>query len=187
MSDRTRREIILDTAAMLVQERDIAALTFGDVAAAAEISEDELARDFPTLDHLVEGVADRMYRAFMVQIEAELGDDDSPGAWTRAYIRACNRPEVRRDFPRISRALLSTVAYKPELIEPLRQAQPGLFLAMERDGLDPMVAYTVRVAMEGLFLAEMFGMNLIPEDARDDLVDHLTGLTRTSGSSTEPE
>ena len=85
--------------------------------------------------------------------------------------------EARTDFPKIGRVLLSTVAYKPELIDPLRARQDELLTAMQRDGLDPMTVYTIRVAMEGLFLGEMFGMDLVPVADKDRFVEHLIALT----------
>lgn len=178
MNDETTREIILEAAALLVQERDVRTLSFADIAAAAEIDRDELERQFPSLDDLVKGVVERMYLAFLERIADELGDDDSPGAWTRAFIRAGSTEEARKDFPKIARVLLSTVAYKPELIEPIRAHQVDLHTAMQRDGIEPMVAYTVRIAMDGLFLSDMFAMDLLPADQRDAFLEHLTELTR---------
>lgn len=177
MDDQAKQEIILDATALLIQEQDVRALSFADIATAADIDEPELLRFFPSLEDLVKGAAERMYQAFIARIEEELGDDDRPGAWTRAFIRASYAEEAREDFPKIGRVLLSTVAYKPELIEPLRQRQTDLLAAMHGDGLDPMIVYTVRAAMEGLWMGEMFGMDLVPRERRDAFVDYLTGLT----------
>jgi len=178
MNDQTKQEIILDATALLIQEQDVRALTFADIANTADIAEEELRRLFPSLEDLVKAAAERMYHAFVDRIEEELGDDDSPGAWTRAFIRASYAEEAREDFPKIGRVLLSTVAYQPELIEPLRDRQAEMLAAMHGDGLDPMTVYTVRAAMEGLWMGEMFGMELVPRERRDAFVDHLTGLTR---------
>jgi len=178
MNDQTSQEIILDATALLVQEQDVRALSFADIANIADIAEDELRRLFPSLEDLVKGAAERMYQAFLDRIEEELGDDDTPGAWTRAFIRASYAEEARKDFPKIGRVLLSTVAYKPELIESLRARQAEMLSAMHADGLDSMTVYTVRVAMEGLWMGEMFGMDLVPADRRDAFVNYLTELTR---------
>ncbi len=175
--DAAVREIILDATALLVQEQDVGELSFGDIAAAAEIDEADLRRLYPSLEHLVAGVAERMYQAFMDRLEQELGDDETPGAWTRAFIRASVADEAATDFPKIGRVLLSTVAYKPETVESIRIKQRELFSAMHADGLDPFVVYTVRAAMEGLWMSEMFGMELLPAERKDAFVDHLVSLT----------
>jgi len=180
MNEESKREIILDVMALLVQEHDVGSLSLSDIAASADLAEADLRQLFPSLEDLVKAAVERMYQAFLDRIAHELGDDEAPGAWTRAFIRASCAEETGKDFPRIGRVLLSSVVYKPDLVEPLRNRQDELFSAMHGDGLDPMKVYTVRTAMEGLWMSEMFGMDLLPPDRKDAFIAYLIGLTEVA-------
>ncbi|MEM8811762.1 MAG: hypothetical protein AAGF59_04025 [Pseudomonadota bacterium] len=177
MNDQDKCDIILEAAALLVQEGDVGALSFTDLSGAVDMPEADVRRLFPKLEDLVSAVAERMYQAFLNRVSDELDDDETPGAWTRAFIRASSSPEARKDFPKIGRVLLSTVAYRPELIDSIRAQQDEMLSAMRSDGLDPMRVYMIRAALEGVWMSAMFGVTLMPPDKADEFSDYLLSLT----------
>ncbi len=176
-------EFILDAAAHLVQEGGVDALTFADIANAAEIEETDVTSVFPTMETLIKALTERMYSTFMSKVEAQIGDDEAPGAWTRAYVRASS-PEVDEErFSDIAAVLLKSVTYKPDLIEAARERQAEIHAAMLGDGIDPVTATIVRLAVDGLWMSQMFEIEAVPNGLEDDVFKGLIDLASVRAQS----
>ena len=59
---------------------------------------------------------------------------------------------------RLGAALLAAAAAEPELLIPLQRAADGWQARLEQDGLDPATATVVRLACDGLWLCDLFGL-----------------------------
>jgi AcrR family transcriptional regulator len=88
MPDRALREIAIDAACLLVQEGKAASLSMAEVARAIDVEERQLEAVFGTVEDLIVAIADRTYATFLTQVDAAVGEDESEGAYTRAYVRA---------------------------------------------------------------------------------------------------
>ena len=175
------REYILDAAGHLVQESGAEALTLPAIAAAADLDLDTVEAAFPTMDDLFAALLQRMFDTFVAQVEATMGRDEAPGAWARAYVAASFPPGEDNKFTEIAAALLSSTLYKPELIQPLRDRQPDLNSAMFSDGIDPLDAAIVRLAVDGLWVNHMFRIEAVPKDMERQV------LARLSAMATPPQ
>ncbi|MCW2310241.1 TetR family transcriptional regulator [Rhodobium gokarnense] len=176
------REYILDAAAHLVQESGAEALTLPAIAAAADLDLEAVEAVYPTMDDLFSALLQRMFDTFVCQVEATMGRDEAPGAWARAYVAASFPPDDDNKFSDIAAALLSSTLYKPELIQPLRERQPDLQSAMFSDGIDPLNAAIVRLAVDGLWVNRMFRIDAVPKDMERQVLDRLTAMAAAPSS-----
>ena len=156
--DQQLKEIVLESAALLAQQNDSIILSFDVLSEACGIEVREIRKMFPDLFDLVKTLLDRMHDTFLVSIEEEIGQDEAPGAFTRAFVRHARRDVEERHFSAIAGMMLKSVQYCPELISPIRLRQKELMCLLEKDGLHPMKSHTVRLALDGLWMNMMFEM-----------------------------
>ena len=106
----------------------------------------------------------RIIEQFEEDIAAYLPAGDArargPGAFTRAYVRATMEPSAPRPDreERLGAALLAAAAAEPELLAPLQEAADRWQARLVDDGLDPTTATVVRLACDGLWLCDLFGL-----------------------------
>lgn len=182
-SAKTRRRL-LGAAERLVAREGAAKLTLEAVAREAGMSKGSLLYHFPTKDALVAGMVGDLIGSFELSVGERLVEegDDVPGAWARAYAGATFVPEGdrQRDLD-LSAGLLAAVAGDPALLEPLRESYAGWQERLERDGIDPALATLVRLAADGLWMAELFGMAPPTGELREGVFRRLISLTREGG------
>jgi AcrR family transcriptional regulator len=177
MDDAQAREFVLEAAALLVQEGGAEVLSHESVAAAAGLEEERVRRLFPALEALVVAMVDRLSATFLDAVAAECGEDDSPGAWIRAYVRVGFALDEDGNFSRLARALLASVAYRPHMLDAVREREVEVRHLIETSGIPPERAVVVRSAMEGVFLSRMFGIELVPPEWQAAVERQLTELT----------
>ncbi len=123
---------------------------------------------FPTRDALVAGMVDKIIDDFETDIARHLplaGSPESgtPGSFARAYVRATVEP-ADPDAPgacrldRLGAALIAAAAAEPELLVPLQEAAGRWQARMVDDGLDPVLATVLRLACDGLWMCDLFGL-----------------------------
>jgi hypothetical protein len=76
---------------------------------------------------------------------------------------------------RLGAALLAAAAAEPELLQPLQKAADGWQARLVDDGLDPATATVVRLACDGLWLCDLFGL----ASPRDDLRARVAAVLET--------
>jgi AcrR family transcriptional regulator len=158
MADTRNR--LLDAATEVLLRDGAQALTLEAVAGEARVSKGGLFYHFPTKQALVAGMVDRLVLQFDTAL-AEAGDE--PGAATRVYLEATiqERPTaagVAAD--RTTAALFAAALVEPEALTPLRETYRAWQRRLEHDGIDPALATTVRLAVDGWWLARL--VNLAP-------------------------
>ena len=166
---------IIDAAEEVVLREGVAHLTLDAAAAEAGLSKGGVLYHFPTRDALVAGMVDKIIGEFDRDIEARQADRGAPGSFTRAYIRATMSPisstPERQD--RLGAALIAAAAAEPELLAPLQAAAGRWQRSLESDGLDPTVATVLRLACDGLWLCDLFGLAPPSAALRASLRDQL--------------
>ncbi len=184
----TKRRIL--TAAEEVVLRDgVVHLTLDAAAAEAGLSKGGVLYHFPSRDALVAAMVAAIIDEFEAAIARHLpadGDEGSgaAGSFTRAYVSATFDPGTagtrgpsRQD--RLGAALIAAAAAEPELLVPLRDAAERWQARLAADGLDPVLASLVRLACDGLWLCDLFGL-APPTGARRDALG--TALERMAGA-----
>lgn len=174
----TTRQAILRAARTVVQRDGAAALTLETVARVAGVSKGGLLYHFPNKDALIVGMLEAMVTAFEAAMAAYVraeGEPPPPGAWTRAYLQA-NLAISASDIQHHA-SLLAAVAVRPELLAPIRARFAVWQQRMEVDGLDPALATVIRLAVDGWFMADLFGLVAPEEPLRTQVIQLLLALS----------
>jgi hypothetical protein len=74
--------------------------------------------------------------------------------------------------------LVVAATCNPRLLEPLRERFRAWQQAIERDGIDPARATVIRLAVDGLWLAELLGIWSLNGKLRQQVLNELLQLTR---------
>ena len=172
LNHQRRREYVLDAAALLVQENGADTLTFDAIAAAADVSEHDLRALFETIESLVAAMTERMYSAFLDQVSHEYGDGEGASTWLEAYVRA-SFPQDQENFARIARALLQTTPFRLEYLNVMRETQPDFEAFARENSQDVVDATIVRLAVDGLWMSQMFGIDSLSDETRRAVIDRL--------------
>ena len=163
-SGEKTRTALLDAANRIVQERGVEHLTLDLTAQEAGVSKGGLLYHFPSKQALIEGMIQYYLERFTADFNAAARQEDPTvaGRWTRAYLQTTYEDNQRN--PRMSSSLLAAVAADPALLLPMQQTFAEWVRLLEQDGVDPTSAQIVRLAVDGLWMVELFG--LAPPDAQ---------------------
>lgn len=155
----------------------MARLTLEAVAHEAGLSKGAVLYHFASKERLVEGMLAYMIESFnrLFQQFRE-AENSSPGAATRAYVRACL--EYPAGSNQASSALIAAVATNPALLDLLRRHFKEWQRFVEKDGIDVPRATAVRLASDGLWFCELFGFELPSVRLRKQVIAELMRLTR---------
>ncbi len=154
------KDRIIDAAEEVVLRDGVARLTLEAAAAEAGLSKGGVLYHYPTRDALVAGMVNKIIEEFDHDIDRLLEGDDGAGRFTRAYIRATMAPSSPRPDreDRLGAALIAAAAAEPALLVPLQRAADRWQRRLEHDGLDPTVATVLRLACDGLWMCDLFGL-----------------------------
>ncbi|MFK5647938.1 TetR/AcrR family transcriptional regulator [Ornithinimicrobium sp. LYQ121] len=160
MSPRpSKKKSLLRAAATVVAERGYSALTLDAVGAATGISKGGVLYHFPTKEALVVALLEELATGFDAdQGAAHDADSIVPGAWTRAYLRASAAPAQDGSEQLAVVALLAAVGYDPSLLAPIQDRYRNWVERLDEDGLPGVDAHLVRLAADGLWAADLFGL-----------------------------
>ena len=178
------KQRILQAAELVVLRDGVGHLTLEAAAAEAGLSKGGVLYHFPTRDSLVSAMVDRIIEEFEEDIasylpEAGTAEASLPGAYARAYVRATLEP-VAPGHERRGAALLAAAAAEPVLLVPLQQAADGWQARLIDDGLDPAQATMLRMACDGLWLCDLFGLASPTGSLRHSVGAAIEALTRVT-------
>ncbi|MEM8642092.1 MAG: TetR/AcrR family transcriptional regulator [Cyanobacteria bacterium P01_G01_bin.54] len=176
------REKILRAAGQVIINKGVEALTLDAVARQAEVSKGGLLYHFPNKNALIINLGEQLLLDFDAALKHEFEQDDAPGTpgqWLRAYVRSTERmsQESLALFARLSSIL---VEMPPELLQSLSAHEQRLHHHLETDGLDPIQARIIQLAIDGLWFSEVFQMAVPTPERRAQVVETLLIMTRLS-------
>ncbi len=183
---RTVRTII-EAANRIVRRDGVARLTLDAVAREAGLSKGGLLYHFPSKNALIAGMTAALLEDFEGEVRRRSGaDDERTGRWLRAYVLATADDEPGThdeadDEPGArdqTAALIAAIATSSDLMEPLQQRYALWQQRVETDGLPPATATLVRLAADGLWLADLLGLAPPAGKLRAEVVMAMLGLTR---------
>lgn len=176
------RPSLLSAAAALVSEQGYSALTLEAVGASVGVSKGGVLYHFPTKEALVAALLEELTTGFDVnQRAAHEADPTGPGAWTRAYLAASVAPPGEESAQVASVALLAAVGYDPSLLKPLQDRYARWVERLDDDGLPGVDAHVVRLAADGLWAADLFGLAPPHDVLRARIHSRLRELAGVSG------
>lgn len=170
------KQKILRAAAQVINNTGVLALTLEAVAKEAKISKGGLLYHFPSKDALLQGMNDYLLQGFIAEVENTVKQDpNEKGKWSRAYTAVTfNQSDSELDM---NVAFLAAVATNPELLKAMAKHLQVLQTRIENDQIDPIVATVIRLAVDGMYFNQLYGMNL-REDVHDKVLDYLLSLAK---------
>jgi AcrR family transcriptional regulator len=183
-------DLILTAAERVVLRDGVMRLTLEAVAREARLSKGGLLYHFATKEALIQAMLARLIHYCDREIEVHRRHDTAPGRWTRAYVRRKLEPVLpypgEADFPRskeMGAGLIVAATTTPGLLDPLRERFQAWQQAIEQDGIDTARATVVRLAVDGLWLAELLGIWSPSEQLRTQVLHELIQLTQETRPS----
>jgi AcrR family transcriptional regulator len=177
---RDTRSAILDAAEAVVANAGVASLTFDEVARAAGVSKGGVLYHFPSKETLTEAMIERFIDKFDSAVAEAAQEDHSPrGREVRAYVRATigEPPLTGHTFDRANGAITAALANFPERLEPVRQQSARTQARIENSDLDPVFATIIRLAIDGMWLAENFNLMRFDPALKQAIGDRLLAWT----------
>lgn len=183
MTTHSTRQQILEAAYRIVQQEGAAHLTIDAVAHEAGLSKGGVLYHFPTKEALIESMVATLVDGFEQHLEEALATEPPhAGRWLRAYIRTSSLPPQPEEATATT-SLIAALATYPHLLAPLHQHYAAWQAQAERDGLPPALATLLRLAVDGLWLADLLGLAPPTGPLREAVVQQLLSLTRTEEST----
>lgn len=133
---------------------------------------------FPNKDALILGMIEHLSNRFMEEFHQRAqGDSHAKGKWTRAYVDASLNGD--NNVNDLYAALSAAHFTNPEMLQRLQRDYSEIQNRIENDGLDPVRTTIVRLAMDGLWFSEMFGLAPPKGDVRQRIIEDLKAIIRS--------
>jgi AcrR family transcriptional regulator len=186
-SGESTRRALLDAANRIVQERGVDRLTLDLTAQEAGVSKGALLYHFPNKEALIKGMIQDYLARFTDDFNRTANQDGepAPGRWTRSYLYTTYEDNQRT--PRMSSGLLAAVATNPTLLAPMQQTFAEWVKLLEKDGIDPTVAMIIRLAVDGLWMVELFGLAPPDPELREKVLHALDGWIERQAGEDNPK
>lgn len=173
------RSQLLEVAARLCVDTGLHALTLDAVARAAGVSKGGLLHHFPTKRALIDALHDALLEHAQAQIQELMAQDVDPhGRFTRAYLLASLDAGARADAERWNSLAVLLLA-EASLRERWRH-----WITARLDALAPeektAPMQIVRLAADGLWLAELSGLAPLSDAEGERAIEALLAMTRRS-------
>ena len=178
MQNQTRSEqtktAILDAANRLLQESGAEGFTLEAIAAEAGVSKGGLLYHFSSKNQLIEGMIARS----ITRVDATLAEEleRSEGDYLTAYIRASFRTTT--DSEMVSRAISAAITRDPSLMNPLRERFERMQREISERAPTAEFGTLVRLAMDGLWFAELYQFAPPSAELREKLLQLLLENTQ---------
>ncbi len=166
------------TANKIVQRDGVSHLTIDAVAREAKLSKGGVLYHFPCKEALVSGMIMDHIECFTHDLTNNLAEETGAGRWLRAYLRASDDTVHKEPDPVV--CLIAAIATNPALLAPLQQHFALWQEEAVHDGLPPALATIIRLAIDGLWFADLFQMAPPEGDLRREVLQLLHTMARTS-------
>ncbi len=170
------RDRLLDAAERVVARDGVLNLTLDAVAREAGVSKGGLLYHFPSKSGLILAIVDRVATECEAEQSAATAADPTPGAFTRAYLTRRSQPLDPAEEP-LHTAILTAAANDKTLLEPFRRRFGDIQAKFAGDGIDPVTAQIVKLAIDGLCLNSLLGCPTPTGDLRREILDRLLAMT----------
>jgi AcrR family transcriptional regulator len=172
---------IIDAAEAIVEEQGVATLTLDQAAKRAGVSKGGVLYHFPNKESLVAAMIARFTDRFDRAVQQLTAEDPSPkGRTTRCYVKASfgHAPGTGPKFDRACGSITAALANNPGNLAVVREQSARWQRAVEADGLDPVFASIIRLAVDGLWLGENFNLMRMNAKMRAQIEGRLLAWTQ---------
>lgn len=171
------RETILVEGCLLVAREGVTHLTLEGVAKEAGISKGGLLYHFPNKDALIKAMIEYVMEISNKHIEEKASlEEDSTGKWLRGFANSSVEQTGLRYL--MSSGLLATMLSNPEWVESWRDRYVQWHKNIEKDNNNLILSYIVFLAVDGLWYADLLGLDAPKGELRKQILDTLIELTK---------
>lgn len=177
-SKQTRRQIF-EACSRILRDEGLINLTLEAVANKAGISKGGLLYHFPSKKELIEAVFEYHNGIFETRLQ-ELTEQqgDEPGAWLRAYAIASIEQIIDPDNAGLYASMFAAEERYDSAHQLMRSKYTNWQEHVENCGIDPTIATLARLAVDGLWFAEMNGYAPPDPERREKIMDLIMDMTR---------
>lgn len=179
------RQRLLDAAWRVLTRHGTQALTLDAVAREAEVSKGGLLHHFPSRAALIDALYDRWNDDYETAIATRAGQDQTPGAWVRAYLETTTTSVSQSADSAAEVGVLAALIADPAQLARFRERYERWQRRIAEDGIDPVTATLVRMAADGMWLADLLGLAPATGELRAQLLDRLRELVNTAQPAAE--
>lgn len=174
------RETILHAAAQIIVNLGINAFTIDAVAQEAGITKGGVLHHFPSKEALINGLIDQLIDYFNRQLQEKLQaePEGAHGRWLRAYIQTVF--SVQYNDQNLMPALATAVAADHQIVDRIRRRFAENQLAAVQDGIDPVQATLIRLAVDGIVFSRALNIDVLDQPTAQNVYDALFRLTQPS-------
>jgi len=185
-SSVSARNRLLDAAELIVARDGISRLTLEAVAHEAGVSKGGLLYHFPAKSALISAVIERlMEQCESEQESAVAADSQAAGAFIRAYLAVRTKP-VDPLNETLRTAVIVALGTDPEYLSPLRERLTAWQARLVSDGIDPVTASIVRLAIDGLVVGRLLKVPMPEGELREKVIDRLLSMTHPQTVDEQP-
>jgi len=175
-ADKTRSKI-LEAAAITIQTNGILSFTLEAVAKQAGVSKGGLLYHFPSKEALVSGMVKYLMQNYIENIERNADQDMSQhGRWTRSFIRGSFEKSNPDKY--MNAGLMAAAVVNKDLLEPVQDAYEQWQQRINDDEMDAINSTILRLAVDGLWFSEIFGLAPLEKEHRQHVLERLIDLTK---------
>ena len=172
----SKRIQLLQAAAAIVDEQGSEYLTIDENKKKAGVSKGGLLYHFKNKFALIQGLVDHADELYRENVNGHVhADKQDQGKWARAFIEATR--SHRSENGSITSGMLAAQGINSNLLLPLQDTYKEWQTNIENDGLDKVDATIIRLAVDGLWLSEIFGLDGLDENMREQVLNRLTEYT----------
>jgi AcrR family transcriptional regulator len=174
------RDKILDAALKLVREQGVGGLTLEKAAKEAGLSKGGVLYHFNSKDDLVRGMVARMVGRWEELHSFHAGKiEGGPERYLKAGIQTMFDPKAPSHDP-AGCALLAAITLNPALAQPWRDICRKWTEFYQAEYHDPVLAMLLGLAMDGLLLHDLVGLDVLTPDMREAARQRMLALIQAA-------
>jgi AcrR family transcriptional regulator len=172
------RDLVLEACSRILRQEGLTNLTLEAVAEEAGLSKGGLLYHFPNKESLIEALFEYHNFKFETRLQALADEEgDTPGAWLRAYAKASIEQITDANNASLYSSLFAAEERYASAHALMRRKYVDWQQKVENSGLDPARATLVRLAVDGLWFAEMHHYAPPNAQQRAHIIDLIFQLT----------
>ena len=166
------REKILKKTEEFILKNGIEKLTISKIAKELNISQPAIYKHFKSKDELIKELVNYANNLYRDNVNQHIDNEkNKKGQWLNAFIEATRAH--RTDNAPITSGMLAAQGTNRSLLSPLKTSYQEWQYQITHDGLDEVDATIIRLAVDGLWLSEIFGISAIDEEMREKVIERL--------------
>ncbi|MBI1277710.1 MAG: TetR family transcriptional regulator [Anaerolineaceae bacterium] len=175
------RASVLDAASQIITRHGISSFTIESVAQEAGLTKGGVLHHFASKEDLINALIEQVIQAYQTRLaqELEVEPADQPGHWLRAYIRTVF--SMQYEDKNLIPALAAALSSEHQIMDRVRISFRETQRAAVQDGIDPVQAMIIRLAVDGVVFARALNLDVMDKETSQKVYDELFRLTGSTG------